>query len=70
MDQSDINFCLRAIEQMVDWGSSELWTNQDFELLGEEIYAKTHVHLSITTLKRIWGKVDYQSKPSTSTFRR
>jgi len=68
MDQSDINFCLRAIEQRVAWGSSELWTNHDFELLGEEIYAKTNVHLSITTLKRIWGKVDYQSKPSTSTL--
>lgn len=68
MDQSDINTCLNVIEDRLGWGAADSWTNQDFELLGEEIFQKTNVHLSITTLKRIWGKVEYQGKPSTTTL--
>ncbi|MCG8310591.1 MAG: hypothetical protein MI975_24590 [Cytophagales bacterium] len=68
MDHSDIKNCLAEIEQKLDWGSPESWKNQDFELLSEEIFTKTGTNLSVTTLKRIWGKVDYQSRPSASTL--
>ena len=66
--QSHISACLREIEKKLNWGSSNGWTNQDFELLVEEIYRVTGTNLSLTTLKRIWGKVDYQSQPSISTL--
>ena len=68
MDHFDIKNCLAKIEQKLDWGSPESWKNQDFELLSEEIFTKTGTNLSVTTLKRIWGKVDYQSRPSASTL--
>lgn len=66
--QSHIRKCLSAIEQKLGWGGSDQWTNQDFELLSEEIFKKTGSNLSLTTLKRIWGKVDYRSQPSSSTL--
>lgn len=68
MEDAQIKNCLTEIEKRLNWGANEQWTNQDFELLSEEIYKKTNINLSITTLKRIWGKVDYQSSPSTTTL--
>lgn len=67
-NQSHIRRCLSEIEQKLNWGSSDQWNNQDFELLSEEIFNKTGSNLSLTTLKRIWGKVDYQSQPSSTTL--
>lgn len=66
--QSHIRACLNDIENKLNWGPCEQWTNQDFELLVDEIFKETGTNLSITTLKRIWGKVDYQSKPSLTTL--
>ena len=68
MSGTQIRNCLNEIERRLSWGSSDRWSNQDFELLSDEIYNKTTVKLSITTLKRIWGKVEYHSSPSTSTL--
>jgi len=55
-------------EKMLGWGNSELWTNADFERLSEIIFEKTGVSLSISTLKRVWGKVQYNSIPTTTTL--
>ncbi|HET7001374.1 MAG TPA: hypothetical protein VFI33_08700 [Puia sp.] len=60
--------CKRLIENKLGWGSSEHWTNQDFDLLSEKIFAATGVALSQTTLKRIWGKVKYDSAPTVTTL--
>ena len=68
MVQSDINNCLEAIERQLGWGSSAKWTNHDFELLAEDISDKTGVKLSITTLRRIWGKVAYDNQPTSTTL--
>jgi len=68
ISQSHIQECLSRIEKKLNWGPGSEWTNQDFELLVEEIFNKTGTNLSLTTLKRIWGKVDYQSQPSSSTL--
>ena len=67
-DSSQIRDCLEKIEHKLNWGSSNQWTNQDFGLLSDEIYQKTSVKLSITTLKRIWGKVEYEGNLSTTTL--
>ncbi len=60
--------CLTRIEAKTGWGPAAAWTNQDFTTLSEKIAAATDVHLSATTLKRVWGRVAYASKPSPTTL--
>ncbi len=60
--------CLQQIEQKLAWGSSDDWKTQDFERLSSLIADKTGVQLSSSTLKRIWGKVRYNSAPNLSTL--
>ncbi len=60
--------CKKLIEQQLGWGNSEYWQNQDYERLSEAIFDKTRVTLSTTTLKRIWGKVRYDSQPGPVTL--
>jgi hypothetical protein len=63
-----ILLCRARIEQILNWGDSTLWTNSDFELLSDKIFEKTTVRLSISTLKRIWGKVKYDNSPTAATL--
>jgi hypothetical protein len=60
--------CRRLIEQKLRWGHPDQWSTQDFEQLAEEIARQTGVTLSLTTLKRIWGRVRYQSAPTATTL--
>ncbi len=63
-----LEHCRRQIEQALNCGDSEAWSNDDFEHLSEKIFDKTQVRLSISTLKRIWGKVRYENSPTTGTL--
>lgn len=56
------------IESQLQWGESSVWNNYDFEKLSEQIVEKTSVSLSVSTLKRIFGKVSYKSEPSLTTL--
>ncbi len=56
------------VEIRIGWGKSENWQSQDFETLSGEIFKKTGVLLSASTLKRIWGKVKYNSTPNLATL--
>lgn len=60
--------CLLQIEEKLGWGNSEQWHSDVFIELSETIQKSTNVLLSPTTLKRIWGKVNYNSAPSISTL--
>ncbi|WP_337043438.1 hypothetical protein [Emticicia sp. 17c] len=60
--------CKNLIEEKLNWGKSENWANQDFEELSQRIFEVTTVTLSPTTLKRIWGKVKYDSAPTITTL--
>ena len=60
--------CLLQIEEKLGWGKSSLWHNDVFIELSEIIQKKTNVLLSPTTLKRIWGKVNYSNAPSITTL--
>ncbi|TAE32035.1 MAG: hypothetical protein EAZ91_06175 [Cytophagales bacterium] len=60
--------CRRLVEQKVGWGNSDHWQNRDFEQLSEQILAETGVSLSVTTLKRLWGRVRYDSSPNPTTL--
>jgi hypothetical protein len=60
--------CLKEIEAKVGWGDSADWSTADFERLGERIAGETGVSLSVTTLKRVWGRVKYASAPTETTL--
>lgn len=65
---SNIEIYKLRVEEKLVWGSSDEWRNGDFDKLSELILGKTGVSLSATTLKRIWGKVKYDSTPTLSTL--
>ena len=60
--------CLLLIEERLNWGPAKNWANYDFEKLSSLIEDKTAVVLSVTTLKRIWGKVRYDHSPTLTTL--
>jgi hypothetical protein len=60
--------CLLQIEEKLGWGPAGEWHSEVFVELSETIQKETHVLLSPTTLKRVWGKVNYKSAPSISTL--
>jgi len=55
-------------EEKTGWGNSDDWTNQDFLQLSEMIRDETGINISHVTLKRVWGKVKYESLPNTHTL--
>ncbi|MEM6342804.1 MAG: hypothetical protein AAF927_02955 [Bacteroidota bacterium] len=63
------------IEQLVaqinanlNWGTVDSWTNKDFNRLSEQIWEKTQKRLSVSTLKRVWGRAERISQPSQTTL--
>ena len=64
----EIEKLLNLIEKKLDWGESLTWQNRDFENLNQLILDETGVSLSASTLRRIWGKVEYKHLPSTTTL--
>jgi hypothetical protein len=67
-DERLLKKCRALIEEKLSWGAATTWTNQDLEILRDKIESETGVNLSIATLKRIWGKVKYSSKPTVTTL--
>jgi hypothetical protein len=72
MDNNNEQYYLsRILEQIgtaFDRGASDKWTTYDFEKLSDAIFERTQVRLSVTTLKRIWGKLKYESAPTLTTL--
>lgn len=67
----EINYirkCLELAEARLNRGNGSEWTTYDFEKLSEAIEEATGVMLSITTLKRLWGKLKYTNIPATTTL--
>jgi hypothetical protein len=67
-DESLIRQVKKMFEEKTGWGNSDTWTNQDFLQLSELIRDETGITLSHVTLKRVWGKVKYDSLPNTHTL--
>lgn len=67
IDKLVIEHCRATIEQKLKWGASDTWTHSDYQTLSEAILQQTGVSLSHNTLKRIWGKVKYDSSPTKAT---
>ncbi|MDB5022436.1 MAG: hypothetical protein JWP78_191 [Mucilaginibacter sp.] len=68
MNSQGIKQLLTIIEQQLDWGDATTWQSKDFELLNQLIFEKTKVSLSASTLRRIWGRVEYNHLPSGTTL--
>ncbi|MET3880194.1 hypothetical protein [Chitinophaga sp. OAE865] len=67
----EINYirkCLELAEARLNRGDGSEWTTYDFEKLSEAIEEATGVMLSVTTLKRLWGKLKYTNMPATTTL--
>ncbi len=60
--------CREDIEKSLGWGACAQWNNEDLELLSEKIWEKTNVKLSLSTMKRLWGKVKYENFPNSVTI--
>lgn len=56
------------IEAQLGWGDGKNWSNSDFEELSERIFTETKKRLSVTTLKRIWGRAERVANPSSGTL--
>ncbi len=67
-DTEYLQLCTRLIEQKLNWRPAEEWRNYEFTELSDKILDATGVNLSGTTLKRIFGKLKYESLPSTVTL--
>lgn len=63
-----LQLCLNKIEEKLAWGDGKKWSSADFQQLSELIYQNTKILLSASTLKRVWGRVKYDGKPTTSTL--
>jgi ketosteroid isomerase-like protein len=67
-DEFLIEKTIELFESNTGWGDSDEWTSQDFVILSEKIQERTGMALSHVTLKRVWGKVKYDSLPNTHTL--
>jgi len=58
----------QVIETKLEWGEGTNWSNKDFETLSEQIFKQTQQQLSVTTLKRIWGRAKRIANPSVASL--
>ena len=63
-----IESCFKLVEQKFDRGPSSTWDTNDFNDLGRHIQEETGTLLSVSTLKRLSGKVSYASQPNKATL--
>jgi len=52
----------------VSWGPVSTWQGGDFRKLSQLIFEKTHVSISESTLRRLFGKSDYPHMPNETTL--
>jgi hypothetical protein len=67
-DTAYLQLCINLIEQKLNWRPADEWRNYEFTELSEKILDATGVNLSATTLKRVFGKLKYESLPSSATL--
>ncbi|MBC9932150.1 hypothetical protein [Chitinophaga qingshengii] len=68
IDNYYIRLCLNVVETKLNRGPSSEWNTYDFEKLSVDIQEVTGISLSVTTLKRLWGKLSYQHTPAMTTL--
>lgn len=63
-----IESCFKLVEQKFGRGPSSAWDTNDFNDLARHIQEETGTLLSVSTLKRLSGKVSYASQPNKATL--
>ena len=63
--QQQIQELCKAMEKTV---GRRMRVRGDYDFLSGQIFAKTHEHISPTTLKRLWGYLSSDAKPRQSTL--
>ncbi|UYQ94183.1 hypothetical protein MKQ68_03640 [Chitinophaga horti] len=63
-----LSLLLRQMERTFARGASKDWSSYDFEKLSDAVYDRAQVRLSVTTLKRVFGRLKYDSAPTLSTL--
>ncbi|MBW8244940.1 hypothetical protein K1F50_19190 [Muricauda oceani] len=63
-----IAHCFLLVSKKLSRGPIALWGTRDFQVLSESIQEETGILLSISTLKRLSGRVRYKSRPNSSTL--
>lgn len=56
------------MEQLLNKGPSKEWQTKDFEEISQFIFKKSSFTISVSTLKRLWGRMKYQYIPSEDTL--
>lgn len=59
---------INDLETKLDWGPIADWGQRDFQQLSDLIEQQTHVVVSVTTLKRALGRIEYKGLPYTVTL--
>src|SRR5690606_32876890 len=67
-DNEMIYSLIKLTEAKLEWGSGDNWSTQDFEAVSVKVLEVTGINLSVTTLKRLWGKIKYESSPTVTTL--
>ncbi len=60
--------CQLLVSEKLNWPLPGEWRNYEFAELSDKIFDTTGVQLSVSTLKRIFGKVKYNNLPSSATL--
>ena len=63
-----VDSLLERIEDKLQWGESSQWSSYDFDKLATLILDSTKIAISSNTLKRVWGRIKYDSNPSDMTL--
>jgi predicted DNA binding CopG/RHH family protein len=46
----------------------ETMQHKDFEFLSDALFEKTKIRISVSTLKRVFGKIQYEGLPQQATL--
>ncbi len=66
--KEQIASCFQLLEEKLGNGPISSWDTNDFGILSKAIHEETGTLLSVSTLKRLSGRVGYTSKPNKTTL--
>ena len=62
-----INLCFKEISKNLNWKDYTTWTSSDYKILSKLISEKTKIAISPQTLKRLSGKLSYNTRYNPQT---
>ena len=68
MEKQLLRLLARKIEKHLNKGPVSEWSQRDFVALSETMEGQTKEQISVTTLKRVFGKVEYNGLPYVHTL--